>query len=293
MTVEEKINVWSELGFLSIKNAGVFPVSAIDGTAETITLIGDYYSTFKSVSTVQCKNSAEADNNGTDLTLTAVSYNSGNTLLTSSADLKTDSGGCDVEIASWTDFHFKTESISISLPEKGASSIHNVAGWTLWKFDPLSEATITVEAYPLTLVEDEKSMMQYVFGSEDIAQDIYYDEFVFHRRHQEFDVLVLFTSDTTFYGGSKGADEATAQDEAAFRYIFRRCVMTKCDVDYGDKVMKVTFEFKCKPYTKDGKFNIICQSIDYNGNDANAHLPAINLSALHAFDTNNIDNNSW
>lgn len=171
--------------------------------------------------------------------------------------------GSDVQFAALT------ETIDFDVGEKDIEGVPLVNGGRVTKWNPESDTTVTIEAYPLQAGTDTGTTG---IGFYDLlhTQDTTVPVRVVNTRNRyKVRMLVLWTNDAT----AVTAQSITAADASAIRFGMAEARVTSTKASFTDGILKWTIMVKCAPFDKAGDGNVMWESAA--GSGATDLLPVI------------------
>lgn len=172
-------------------------------------------------------------------------------------------GGSDVQFAA------VTETLDFDVGEKDIEGIPLTNGGRVTKWNPESDTTVTVEAYPLEAGTDSGTVglgFYDLLHTSDASVPV---RVINTRNRYKVRMLVLWTNDST----ATTAQSITVADASAIRFGMVEARVTSTKASFTDGVLKWTIMVKCAPFDKAGLGNVMWESCA--GSSGSDLLPAI------------------
>jgi len=172
-------------------------------------------------------------------------------------------GASDVQFAACT------ETIDFDVGEKDIEGVPLVNGGRVTKWNPESDTSVTLEAYPLQAGTDSGTTglgFYDLLHSSDAAVPV---RVINTRNRYKVRMLVLWTNDST----ATTAQSATAANASAIRFGMAEARVTSTKASFTDGILKWTIIVKCAPFDKAAVGNVMWESAA--GTAGGDILPAI------------------
>ncbi len=148
-----------------------------------------------------------------------------------------------------------TETIDISEPDYPGESIMNTAGGRVWKQSPQEDGEITLEIYPVNVLQTDGSalssgLFQYFNGGDTdsdqpTATDTSWAAGV-NRARDRFMVALMWTDDATLNTPALVLNHSSLSGTSVvgLRFYAKECRITSHKSDFTDGILKTTVTFK-------------------------------------------------
>jgi len=172
-------------------------------------------------------------------------------------------GGSDIQFAGLT------ETVDMDLGEKDIEGVALCNGGRVTKWSAETDATITLEAYPLEAGTDTGTTGKGFFDLMHSVDSVVPIRIINDRNRDKYRILILWTNDPT----PTTAQAATAENYSALRVGLADGHFTSVKPSFTDGILKFTITYKCAAFDKSGSGNKMIESAA--GSSGTDILPAI------------------